>query len=313
MKKINKPPIDDLQLLNDICSSYRPNIDPYKHNIIVRYNLYEQNFRNLENITSVETFLPIRKDLEESYERSSRFNEERKIILNHYNEQTSGLCLHCMMGKTHQLDHFFPKSEFPEYSIYSPNLIPICGDCNHKKGTVIFTDSERFFWNCYHDDFPDYRFLFFNFTLPPSGTQPKVELNLNFGGDTSEITQIIQRHFEKRRLKEIYLRDVVPGELSMIEGKIHECWKELLLLGIKDKIFDIIMVTLKSECSALMNKYGKNYWKACILEGMIRNAEFLNEFIERIISNDEKNGKKCIANWLEQEQTIINDKEKYGW
>lgn len=47
------------------------------------------------------------------------------------------LCPFCSLESTAQLDHFLPKAKWPEFSLYAPNLIPICPVCNQKKGSVI--------------------------------------------------------------------------------------------------------------------------------------------------------------------------------
>lgn len=47
------------------------------------------------------------------------------------------VCPMCGSLKTGTADHYFPKEQYPEFSIYSWNLVPAC-DCNTKRGSTLF-------------------------------------------------------------------------------------------------------------------------------------------------------------------------------
>ena len=51
------------------------------------------------------------------------------------------LCPYCSLDTSYQLDHFLPKSVHPEFSLYAPNLLPICGRCNQIKSNTIVDDA----------------------------------------------------------------------------------------------------------------------------------------------------------------------------
>jgi hypothetical protein len=46
-----------------------------------------------------------------------------------------GLCPPCGRGSVATLDHHLPKTRFPEFSAFGPNLVPACDNCNRAKGT----------------------------------------------------------------------------------------------------------------------------------------------------------------------------------
>jgi hypothetical protein len=46
------------------------------------------------------------------------------------------VCPMCGSLKTGTGDHYFPKDDFPEFAIYSKNLIPAC-DCNSQRGSAL--------------------------------------------------------------------------------------------------------------------------------------------------------------------------------
>jgi len=51
------------------------------------------------------------------------------------------------------LDHFMPRSKYPEFSILSWNLIYVCKECNqdYKKSSFLTTDGTRKFLHPYYD------------------------------------------------------------------------------------------------------------------------------------------------------------------
>ena len=60
-----------------------------------------------------------------------------KPFLLHLRKGTSpDVCPMCGSPKAGQLDHVFPKHDFPEFSIFSQNLVPAC-DCNVKRVTIL--------------------------------------------------------------------------------------------------------------------------------------------------------------------------------
>lgn len=83
-----------------------------------------------------------KKDLKEGYDNRSdavkRLLETMRISLP---EDHRDLCPYCNLDSTYQLDHFLPKSQYPELSLYGPNLLPICSRCNQIKFNSIVTSS----------------------------------------------------------------------------------------------------------------------------------------------------------------------------
>lgn len=48
-------------------------------------------------------------------------------------------CPFCGIGQATTLDHYLPKTKYPQLSVLSLNLIPSCKDCNTGKGTSVAT------------------------------------------------------------------------------------------------------------------------------------------------------------------------------
>jgi hypothetical protein len=70
-------------------------------------------------------------------------------------------CPFCSISESSTLDHYLPKEQFPEFSVFPANLIPSCGVCNTRKRDLILdeeTDVRLFLHPCF-DPIPDVEFL----------------------------------------------------------------------------------------------------------------------------------------------------------
>ena len=47
----------------------------------------------------------------------------------------SSICPACGFGNVYTLDHYLPKTKYPQFSVFPANLVPCCRDCNIIKGT----------------------------------------------------------------------------------------------------------------------------------------------------------------------------------
>lgn len=63
-------------------------------------------------------------------------------------------------GTPRTLDHYLPKTTFPEYSIHLKNLVPMCDICQEKKGTKYVTaNQQKHYFHSYFDAIPDALFI----------------------------------------------------------------------------------------------------------------------------------------------------------
>lgn len=77
-----------------------------------------------------------RKDLKELYEvnmvgakKDARIHYDHILLSPKYKK-----CPYCGLGQATTLDHYLPKSRFPQFSVSVCNLVPSCRDCQSKKG-----------------------------------------------------------------------------------------------------------------------------------------------------------------------------------
>lgn len=63
-----------------------------------------------------------------------------------------GRCPFCGFGQASTIDHFLPKAKFSWLSIFIPNLVPACKDCNHGKGIEVANAAREQLLHPYFED-----------------------------------------------------------------------------------------------------------------------------------------------------------------
>ncbi|UQA60152.1 hypothetical protein [Polyangium aurulentum] len=71
--------------------------------------------------------------------RKHRYRREVKATLERMT--LGGLCMYCEHNTVHQIEHFWPKSRFPERTFCWWNLLFVCGECNQLKNAKFELDA----------------------------------------------------------------------------------------------------------------------------------------------------------------------------
>ncbi len=165
MLQIDLPNIDNIRLWDEIVSNKRgirkEKLLQCRQQVLNRYTFYQSHYESLEEIAPLDALRweNIKEDLQSCYGNNVAFDRARKTLLSIVPK-----CPYCLLSRPNTLDHYFDKSDYPEYSVFTPNLIPCCSECNSLKGTSLFDDSQqRQFIHFYLDNIPDYQYLFVRF------------------------------------------------------------------------------------------------------------------------------------------------------
>lgn len=110
----------------------------FMHKIYWRYFIYEYYARShqLYNLPSI-----IRNDNERRFliglYKNHLSKKNKKVPYAYYerlmHSAKNNLCPLCELDTACELDHYLPKSVYPEFSVFHKNLIPICHVCNNIK------------------------------------------------------------------------------------------------------------------------------------------------------------------------------------
>lgn len=265
MKKILKPDCDNEQLYDDICSNKKIDkknlLEQARADVLMRYKFYEANQNNLVAIQPNAHFSDKTKSaLISCYKDSEKFKKIRPIIL-----ATVDTCPYCQIDRAKEIEHYFDKSTYPEYSVYVPNLIPCCSICNKTKGTKMFnSNNERRFIHFYFDTLPDYQFLFVEFDSNFSDISSCFQVFLKFN-ENDPMASIIRNHFNALDLINEY-QIKLAEELDIFCGLINQNNK-----------CDISSVVphIKKQSNVYAERLGLNHFKTCFYQGLKNNETFL--------------------------------------
>jgi hypothetical protein len=70
------------------------------------------------------------------------------------NAPRGGICPFCATRQVKTVDHFLPKSSYPQFTIAFENLVGCCRDCNTVKLTAASTVAEKTLFHPYFESFP---------------------------------------------------------------------------------------------------------------------------------------------------------------
>lgn len=282
MKKLTEPDSSKADKLLDKVISRKKNegyinsLNANKAYIIRRYSVYETENKNLEKIgLSAITSENDKEAIHSAFNTAFKKNIKKKE-LNLIYEKCQGVCPYCGDGRLEEVDHYVPKEEYPEFTLYPGNLIPLCNKCNKKKGAKFLDNTnKRQFINFYYDDIDNIDFLKIDITYNPFNIRKtiKIEYSADF-----------------MRISDIYLRDIVLkhyDNLSLLEryedAAVNEI-SELLMVVInqsnreEDDIKLWATMTIEGNMKGQLKKAGKNDWKY-LLYSKLLEINFINDLI----------------------------------
>ncbi|MGH2308066.1 HNH endonuclease [Aliarcobacter sp. ERUVET-8] len=162
------------------------------------YSLYDSVSNNVEN-------------LKKEIKKATIANPKTK----------SGLtCPYCGITRNilHDLDHFMPRSKYPEFSILSNNLIYVCSECNQdfKKNTFLINSEDpiRKFLNPYYDLIDEEELMICNISCKG------IILNIEYIANPELILKnkylydVTKNHIDSLCLNERYVRNILRDLLE---------------------------------------------------------------------------------------------------
>lgn len=253
------------------------------NNIKLRFIDYQTHKTNLEYF---ENTLKSDYKKEDALKYNSLFNlydsesEDTKNLKEKIKEISRTKCPYCGISESSHLDHFLPRAKFPEFSIYSPNLIYVCSICNSKyKGDdVVNTLGERKFFNPYFDNFIE-TIQFLKCRIIVNDVYPKFEFYIE---DLSKIKnyeyRVIKNHFEAMYLETRYMEQIVKEEFKRFRNeyvdKKSKSYYETSLTEIKRDIDK----KLRGYQDENINNWEKVFW-----ESLKDSDECLNLIVNKVI------------------------------
>jgi len=204
-------------------------------NIKSRFTIYQEYKNKLEYF---ENTLKSDYKKENALKYNSLFNlydsdsKDTENLKEEIKEISRTKCPYCGISESSHLDHFLPRAKFPEFSIYSPNLIYVCSICNstYKGDDVVNSLDERKFFNPYFDDFiEDIQFLKCEIKV-----ENRIYPEFKFYIEDLSITKnyeykVIRNHFEAMHLQTRYMEQIVKEEFKRFRNEYVDKKQELMM------------------------------------------------------------------------------------
>lgn len=230
MKKLNKANIVPKELLDDIIQAKKGDnkkrLEALKEDLEERYDDYCDKVDNNELHLLTEKWHYDKNDtmsdgyfLYHQYDNSKKsMSDLRNRVIEANNGEIVLKCPICELRDATDLDHYAPRQLFPEYSVHSFNLIPICHECNNKKSTKWCECGKRLFFNAYYDT-PTEESLFDVYVKNENGIL-RMHLYLKKFENPKETTRIA--------LTTIIVLDLMPYVNQKINEKFNQKLKEII-------------------------------------------------------------------------------------
>lgn len=255
------------------------NVIKYKHNtaktqlssvlstIESDYQIYDTNKYSLETVCPDTTVKAQREYLQDCYKRGTEISKIKQRIKDNMPEKIKGKCPYCMISEPNTIDHYLNKDEFPEYSIYTDNLIPCCSYCNGKKSNLWIHNGKRIFLNSYFDSPIEDEYLFVSVDIKDDTPYIK-DVKIDFSNVTASGLRIdmVRSHYEKLNLLKRY-KDKSIGYLSTIVYELIEPSRQPL---------KACTDSLERRINALEKNNGFNHWETAVCRGILNNPKVMD-------------------------------------
>ena len=129
------------------------------------------------------------------------------------------LCPYCGRTGPNTIDHILQKDKFAEFSLYTPNLIPCCSNCNSCKNSIYWHQGQPCIVNLYHDRFLENKCIHVK-VLPDKAlgfNVPAFEYEFSWEDSRPREVELLKEHFKRFKLEEL-LAQQFQDELHRYHG-----------------------------------------------------------------------------------------------
>ena len=232
--------------------------------------VYQNNYTN----DSIETQVGLNLNANQAmcclhcYETvSEKRNELIAAIRSRQDRILAGTCQYCCVGKPNSIDHYLPKADFPEFSVFALNLLPCCGECNGKKGNYWLDNGVRAIINFYKDTPPNDVFLHAQLIYTAGDDVPIARFSARWAAIRNRVLRLrVKRHFNKLELldryKEASIRKVTEQKITLTNHA-------------RGAGISAHRRNLRAEAADLRRDFGNNFWQAALCNAMADSTQFL--------------------------------------
>lgn len=198
----------------------------------------------------------------------------RQDIINNNGGEIILQCPLCGAGNPIELDHYAPRSKFPEFSVMAQNLIPICHDCNENKDNdYLSATGERLFFNAYYDVLTSD--VLYDVVITYSNSTPFANVAMRTIPSPSKETMIAMSTIEKLELKKVYNREInskLRDLASLLSSEIQHTHQT------KEEFWQQKVDTYQDQINSIadVNDLSRRLYEAILANDNFKNWLFIN-------------------------------------
>ncbi|WP_129830552.1 HNH endonuclease [Vibrio parahaemolyticus] len=248
---------------------HKPRLRGMKDNIELSYAEYDRlfNVNDLINIQQPQRNVDERSSLIYLYESNNNVIKKLKNnIRKCQDEHLQNICPNCGILPSNTVDHYIPKDQFFDFSIFPKNLIWICGTCNSKKLNYWKEPAHRGIINFYLDNIPKFRFLKCEITSRGNNV---LRAKWDIIDEKLDSYPIVKQHFKRLDIIKLY-NDHAPDKMGELVMQIS-AYKDVIT---EDQVKKILFKEFRSR----IKLFGVNDWKATLLRAFI-SGEFYKLYL----------------------------------
>ncbi|MCK6144211.1 hypothetical protein [Prevotella intermedia] len=275
MKKVQYYPDNPFDFHKKVVSSKRKGpqknrIEALETNIEKSYKAYNEKFTN----NQLGTLKPIALQPDEQEALKGLYKFSAKSFKDLYvcltttkSNRRDMLCPNCTLTDCNQLDHYIPKSEFPEFSANPRNLMQCCSICNQKKLDRWLNGGQPIFLNLYLDDLPQEQYLFVDILINNGVPIIKFYLQNRTSIDPTLFSRI-ESHYREL--------DLCKRFVERADSVISEILRDYIAAKQASITVAKFIEILKSRAMQEQQDFGFNYWKAILTLECCKSLNFLD-------------------------------------
>lgn len=266
------PLISKISYWDDIVNSKnlgsKASLQAIRPDVLIRFNVYSllTNPILLETIPASPFVAPSIELLKKCYSKSNGISVLKTKIKEKQDVLLRSECQYCNIGEPNTFDHYLPKSDFPEFSALSINLIPCCSACNTAKDDNWKLHGKRSIINFYYDTLPTASYL--NCSIVYEKNVPQAEFSVSSPIIPVIIRDEITNHFTVLKLTERYKRKS-NSEITDVFNTIQPLSAILSRVQIQNQ--------LKADAARMKAAKGNNYWRAVLKIALSNSNRFLTD------------------------------------
>lgn len=234
-----------------------------EQSILARFRIYENEIYSLEKIPKCTYPPPEKAALLLCYNSETIARTKAINTILSFNE-TLTICNYCGFAPADTIDHYLPKEDFPEFSVFAINLIPCCNKCNLIKDRTVSVNGHRQIINFYFDNIIHQKCLVSEIIISRS-VKFVFKVRIDPSVNISEM-MLYHRHFAALKLGSRLSKHAsaeIPYSLSIVRN-----------LNNKDP--RIIRRLFLREAEISRGAYGNNYWRAALYEAAAASSDYID-------------------------------------